>query len=90
MDLGENRIGTWISGWSDPPRFPVFRIPKPLLIEFIVVSKALIFLEGYDLVLLVLGRSILAASVLPRLLFDKPLMLPRVLQHISLRLTHIV
>jgi NhaP-type Na+/H+ or K+/H+ antiporter len=43
------------------------------------LSKAFTFLEGYDLALLVLGLSILAASVLPRLLFDKPLTLPMVL-----------
>ena len=43
------------------------------------LSKAFTFLEGYDLALLVLGLSILAASVLPCLLFDKPLTLPMVL-----------
>ncbi len=67
------------SGWPDPPRCPVFHIPKAFLIASIIASKAFIFLEGYDLVLLILGRSILVASVLPRLLFDKPLTLPMVL-----------
>ncbi len=43
------------------------------------LSKAFTFFEGYDLVLLILGLAVLAAAVLPRLLFDKPLTLPMVL-----------
>lgn len=43
------------------------------------LSKALTFFESYDLVLLILGLAVLAAAVLPRLLFDKPLTLPMVL-----------
>ncbi len=53
-----------------------------LLIEY-DLSKAFTFLEGYDLVLLILGLAVLAASVLPRLLFDKPLTLPMVLLALS-------
>ncbi len=47
------------------------------------LSKALTFFEGYDLVLLVFGLAVLAASVLPRLLFDKPVTLPMVLLALS-------
>jgi NhaP-type Na+/H+ or K+/H+ antiporter len=43
------------------------------------LSKAFTLLEGYDLVLLTLGLAALAAAVVPRLLFDKPLTLPMVL-----------
>jgi NhaP-type Na+/H+ or K+/H+ antiporter len=36
-------------------------------------------LEGYDLLLVIVGLAVLAAAVLPRLLSDKPLSLPMVL-----------
>jgi len=42
-------------------------------------SQAMKFLEGYDLLLVIVGLAVLAAAVLPRLLSNKPLSLPMVL-----------
>jgi NhaP-type Na+/H+ or K+/H+ antiporter len=42
-------------------------------------SQAMKLLEGYDLLLVIVGLAVLAAAVLPRLLSDKPLSLPMVL-----------
>jgi sodium/hydrogen antiporter len=42
-------------------------------------SQAMKVLEGYDLLLVIVGLAVLAAAVLPRLLSDKPLSLPMVL-----------
>lgn len=43
------------------------------------ISEAMKLLEGYDLLLVMLGLAILAASALPRLFAHKPLSLPLVL-----------
>ncbi len=39
MNLVKTAFECGFSGWPDLPQLPVFRIPKPFLIEFITASR---------------------------------------------------
>src|SRR4028119_1885600 len=55
---------------------------KPLSVVALVgdysISDALALFESYEVLLIVIGLAVLASSMLPRLLADKPLSLPMV------------
>jgi hypothetical protein len=55
---------------------------KPLPVVALVgdysISDALTLFESYEVLLIVIGLAVLASSMLPRLLADKPLSLPMV------------